>query len=89
MGPCNHCGCQGHWKGLCPKHLVDIRKLEVERREKLLSKQKTSSNVVKGESLWTHEKGLLDVVFSKNDNFNENVFEVVIVAFDVKGKDFG
>jgi hypothetical protein len=69
--------------------LVDIRKLEVERREKLLSKQKTSSNVVKGESLWTHEKGLLDVVFSKNDNFNENVFEVVIVAFDVKGKDFG
>jgi len=37
--------------------------------------------------LWTHEEGLLDVVFSNNDNFNEDVFETTIAAFDIKGTD--
>jgi hypothetical protein len=60
--------------------------LETERREKLLSKQKISTNVVEDESSWTRE-GLLDVVFSNNDNLDEVVFEVAIIALDVKGED--
>jgi hypothetical protein len=61
--------------------------LEAKRREKLLSKQRISTNVVEDESSWTHE-GLRDVVFSNNDNLNEVVFEVVIVALDVKRENF-
>ncbi len=60
--------------------------METERREKLLSKQKISTNVVEDESSWTRE-GLLDVVFSNNDNLDEVVFEVAIIALDVKGED--
>jgi len=30
-----------------------------------MSKQKISANVVEDESYWTHEEGLLDIVFSK------------------------
>lgn len=37
--------------------------------------------------MWIHEEGLLDVVFSNNDNFNEDAFEVTIATFDAKGKD--
>jgi len=62
--------------------------LEAERREKLLSKQNISTNVVEDESSWTHE-GLLDVVFSNNDNLNEVVFKVAIIGLDVKGEDSG
>jgi hypothetical protein len=52
-----------------------------------LSKQKKTTNVIEDESLWTHEEGLLDVTFSNNDNFNEDVFEATIATIDVKGKD--
>jgi hypothetical protein len=62
--------------------------LEAKRREKLLSKQKISANVVEDESSWTYE-GLRDVIFSNNDNLNEVVFEDVIVALDVKGENSG
>jgi len=37
--------------------------------------------------LGTHEEGLLDVAFSNNYNFNEDIFEVKIATFDIKGKD--
>ncbi len=59
--------------------------MEAKRREKLLSKQKISANVVEDESSCTRE-GLWDVAFSNNDNLNEVVFEDVIVTLDVKGE---
>ena len=83
---CYYCGRPGHHKDICLERLVDIRKLEADRRTKLSIKT-FSANIAQDESWTSFETSEVPNVIEQPEEDNFEFFEAALSSLDIHNAD--